>query len=88
MAAGGVSRVTVSVPAGLKERMDQLAGRANWSLIAGAAFEQEVRRLSVEEEPSVLIRRAIENLIETKKFSQAAAAQALEEIAQTLGRSA
>lgn len=42
MSDQGVARVTVTVPKGIKARMDKVAENVNWSRIASDAFEAEV----------------------------------------------
>lgn len=38
-------RMNISLPKGLKRRMDRVRDNVNWSAIAATAFEREVRRL-------------------------------------------
>jgi hypothetical protein len=62
-----VARVNVSVPDDLKERMDALADRVNWSEAARSAFEREIAAASMPEDPDV--DQVIERLRKSKADS-------------------
>src|SRR5262245_29908163 len=40
------ARMTITVRAGLKARIDDVKGEANWSAVAGRAFEQELAEIT------------------------------------------
>jgi hypothetical protein len=43
---GGIFRTTISVPKGLKNRMDAVAGQVNWSQVAVRAFEEKLAEIA------------------------------------------
>src|SRR4051812_38767045 len=66
----GFVRTTISVPAGLKRRMDRVA--ANWSAVASRAFEQHLEEQQKQEVP-MSEEDAIQRLRRLKEAGDAAA---------------
>jgi len=62
-----MARVNVSVPDEMKERMDALADRVNWSEAARAAFEREITAASMPDDPD--IDQVVERLRKSKADS-------------------
>src|SRR5262249_3480669 len=50
----GVVRANISVPKGLKARMDAEAASVNWSAVAAAAFEAKLQELASRKEAKTL----------------------------------
>jgi hypothetical protein len=48
-----MARVNVSVPAEMKERMDALGDRVNWSEAARSAFEREIATATMPADPNL-----------------------------------
>src|SRR4051794_41003557 len=65
----GFVRTTISIPLGLKRRMDSVA--ANWSAVAGDAFEQHLKRHTPRQEAPMSDEDAIERLRRLKAVGEA-----------------
>jgi hypothetical protein len=48
-----MARVSISVPDEMKERMDALADRVNWSEAARSAFEREITAATMPDDPDI-----------------------------------
>src|SRR5262245_6618214 len=44
-----IYRTTISIPQGLKDRMDAVGEQVNWSAVAARAFEEKVLEISLRE---------------------------------------
>jgi hypothetical protein len=62
-----MARVNVSVPDEMKERMDALGDRVNWSEAARSAFEREIIAASMPDDPD--IEQVVERLRKSKADS-------------------
>src|SRR5262245_47426485 len=62
-----MARVNVSVPDEMKERMDALGDRVNWSEAARSAFEREIAAATMPDDPD--IDQVVERLRKTKADS-------------------
>jgi hypothetical protein len=48
---GKSTRTTITLPPGLKTRMDAVADQVNWSAVAAAAFERKLVEIAARREP-------------------------------------
>ncbi len=69
-----MARISVYVPDSMKERMDALGERVNWSEAAQAAFDREITIATIPKDPNM--NQVVERLRASKtEFEQAQAAE-------------
>jgi hypothetical protein len=50
----GSFRTTITLPLGLKKRMDEVAGQVNWSAVAARAFEEKLSEIASRKEKKTM----------------------------------